>query len=135
MSSVGDIISPTSLVLRNVSRSYHVIIAVIIIIISVSDISIFNSLETVAYGQTWTGQNILVGNSTECLCANEKAWLISITIINFILVNFNIIIIPKSRLESGEYGCKASNSEGEGFSRPFALAVQRKPHAVHASIF
>ena len=35
-------------------------------------------------------------------------------------------IHPKNRLVNGEYGCKARNAEGEGFSRPFALTVQRK---------
>ena len=67
----------------------------------------------------------------------RQFWGRGLTVIIMVsfIINFNkIIIIPKkSRLESGEYGCKASNSEGEGFSRPFALTVQRKLHAVHTS--
>ena len=44
----------------------------------------------------------------------------------FIIITVNLQRDPDSitRLNSGEYGCKARNSEGEGFSRPFALTIQ-----------
>ena len=129
VSSVGDNLSPASLVLRNISRSYRVIISVIIIISLSFTISAFSNL--------WSQLSVNTNGLTKifCFCQRRDALLTVIIMVSFI-INFNIIIIPKkSRLESGEYGCKASNSEGEGFSRPFALTVQRKLHAVHTSIF
>ena len=93
VSSVGDNLSPASLVLRNISRSYRVIISVIIIISLSFTISAFSTL--------WSQLSVNTNGLTKifCFCQRRDAWLtITVIIMVSFIINFNkIIIIPKKK--------------------------------------